>query len=79
MPTLKKKGDFVQTWWDSGAMGAEILYGKVVKAGDVTYTVEWVSGLRNRVTQDNPDIKLARNTEAAREEWERLGKVRRGV
>lgn len=45
------RGDYVKTWFDTGAFGATILYGRVVKAGPATYTVRWESGIQNRVCQ----------------------------
>lgn len=50
-PHPMKRGEFVWTWFDTGAMGSNILIGRVVKAGSATYTVEWESGIRNRVMQ----------------------------
>jgi hypothetical protein len=44
-----RRGDFVKTWFDTGAMGAQILFGIVIMAGPTTYTVMWESGLRNRL------------------------------
>jgi hypothetical protein len=51
-----KRGDYVRTWFDTGAMGATVLYGRVVKAGPRTYTVLWESGLRNRIVRENSYI-----------------------
>lgn len=53
-----KVGDYVWTWFDTGAMGASYLYGRVVKAGPKTYTVQWQSDLRNRVQQGDWRVKL---------------------
>jgi hypothetical protein len=61
----KKRGDYVQTWFDTGAMGATILYGRVVSAGPRTYLVRWESGIQNRVTQEYPHVTAAHDTEAA--------------
>lgn len=51
-----KKGDPVATWYDTGAMGATILYWTVIKAGPKTCTIEWESDIRNRVAQDRTDV-----------------------
>lgn len=48
---MMKRGDFVRTWFDTGAMGPTILYGRVIKAGPATYTVRWISGIQNRIQQ----------------------------
>jgi hypothetical protein len=51
---MKKVGDIVQTWFDTGAMGSNILFGRVVQAGPKAFLVVWESGLRNRLKQDHP-------------------------
>jgi len=48
-PLRFTRGDLVRTWFDTGALGAAILYGRVVQAGSLRCTVEWESGLRNRI------------------------------
>jgi hypothetical protein len=55
---VMKIGDYVWTWFDTGAMGAAILYGRVVKAGPKTYTVRWESDLQNRIHQWDRRVKL---------------------
>ncbi|MGO9837875.1 MAG: hypothetical protein ACLP1X_27110 [Polyangiaceae bacterium] len=55
---MKRRGDYVKYWFDTGAMGYTILYGVVEQAGPKTYTVRWESGIRNRVRQDNPSVKV---------------------
>lgn len=50
-----KRGDLVQCWFDTGAMGAMILYGHVMAAGSRTFTVQWESGLKNRRQQAGDD------------------------
>jgi hypothetical protein len=62
-----KRGDLVETWFDTGAFGGVILYGVVVAAGPKRYTVVWESGLRNRLDQDHSYVKPARDVETARE------------
>lgn len=44
--------DYVMTWFDTGAMGVTTMYGRVLKAGARTYTVQWESGIRNRLAQN---------------------------
>lgn len=44
-------GDYVKTWFDTGAMGVTTMYGRVIKSGRATYTVRWESGICNRVVQ----------------------------
>lgn len=60
-----KKGDFVQTWFDTGAMVASIIYGVVTKAGPKTFYVRWESGISNRIRQDSCLVKLAKDQEEA--------------
>ncbi len=48
--------DIVSTWYDTGALGATILYGRVVKAAAKTYVVRWESGLQNRIKQGTTGI-----------------------
>jgi hypothetical protein len=60
-----KRGDLVQTWFDTGAMGATIIYGRVICAGRVNFTVQWESGIRNRVAQSYSHVILARDQECA--------------
>ena len=47
------KGDLVQYWFDTGAFGAKILFGVVIKAGPKAFTVRWESGIQNRIRQDH--------------------------
>lgn len=42
-------GDAVQVWFDTGAFGASILYGRVIASGPVAFSVRWESGIVNRV------------------------------
>lgn len=60
---MKAKGQFVQTWFDTGAMGAAILFGYVIKAGPKTYTVMWESGIRNRIQQTLLGITIIKDKE----------------
>jgi len=55
-----KVGTYMETWFDTGAMGASLLYGRVIASGPKTYRVRWESGLTNRVQQDNDNVKPAR-------------------
>jgi hypothetical protein len=55
---VNQRGLKVWTWFDTGAMGATILDGVVVKAGPRTTTIEWESGIRNRVPHDVGGIWL---------------------
>jgi hypothetical protein len=55
--TLKKVGQFVQYWFDTGARGCTWLLGVVVEAGPKAYRVRWESGLHNRIRQDNTLVK----------------------
>lgn len=44
-------GDVIATWFDTGAFGAQILFGVVIAAGPKAYRVRWESGRTNRVEQ----------------------------
>ena len=46
------KGDVVRIWFDTGALGHTILYGRVIAAGPKAYRVRWESGLTNRITRN---------------------------
>lgn len=46
-----KVGDVIATWFDTGAFGAQILFGVVIAAGPKAYRVRWESGSTNRVEQ----------------------------
>jgi hypothetical protein len=59
------KGDLVQTMFDTGQSGHQVLYGKVVKAGKATVTIVWESGLRNRVVQGWHGVIAAKDQEEA--------------
>ena len=41
------RGDLVQTWFDEGATGPNILYGCVIRSGPKAFKVMWESGLCN--------------------------------
>src|SRR5262245_496241 len=58
-------GDLVQYWFDTGAMGASILYGVVVEAGPKTARIVWESSLSNRIAQDKQDVRHADDYELA--------------
>lgn len=62
-----KRGDLVQTFFDTGAFGAQVLYGEVIAAGPKAYRIRWESGLTNRVPQGYFDVKPAEDVELARE------------
>lgn len=67
-----KVGDIVKMFFDTGAFGAQILFGLVVKAGPKTYTVEWESNHRNRLEQ-------GRTIVASVEDPELLEEARKGL
>lgn len=66
MSPIFKLGDVVETMFDTGARGAQILYGRVVRAGPKKVTIEWESGLRNRIDNGRFGVKIARHPENAR-------------
>jgi hypothetical protein len=51
------RGDLVWIWFDTGAFGARILYGRVIEAGPKAYRVMWESTLTNRFRQDDTSVK----------------------
>ena len=63
--SMMKRGDFVQTLFDTGARGYDTLYGQVTKAGPATYTVMWESGLSNRIQQGYREVQIAKDMQAA--------------
>lgn len=69
---LKKKGDLVQYWYNTGAFGYQIAYAVVIKAGPKTYTVQFRSGNRNRVRQESPELKLITDPELLAEALKEL-------
>ena len=46
-----KVGDVIATWFDTGACGAQILFGVVIAAGPKVYRVRWESSISNRIEQ----------------------------
>jgi hypothetical protein len=46
-----KTGDIVAMFFDTGAFGAQMLFGVVIAAGSKVYRVRWESGLSNRIEQ----------------------------
>jgi hypothetical protein len=56
-----KTGHLVQTWFDTGARGATILYGVVTASGPKTFSVRWESGLSNRVRHGHGTVERARD------------------
>jgi hypothetical protein len=61
-----KRSDLVETWFDTGAMGAAILYGVVIASGPKAARVRWESGLTNRIAQDCHNVKPAQDQGEAR-------------
>ena len=53
-----RRGDFVRTYFDTCAFGAQIVLGRVIKVGSATATVEWESGCRNRIQQGYTAVAL---------------------
>lgn len=43
-------GEKLWTLFDTGAMGVAVMTGVVRKSGPKTATIEWESGIRNRLT-----------------------------
>jgi hypothetical protein len=64
-PLRIRRGQYVRTWFDTGALGASILYGVVVAAGAATYSVRWESGTVNRVRQGQAGIERVTGDERA--------------
>ena len=64
-PLVIRRGQLVQTWFDTGACGATILYGRVVAGGRLEFTVRWESGLTNKVKQGSQLVKLAEDRATA--------------
>ena len=62
-----KRGDIVKMFFDTGAFGAQILFGLVVKAGPKRYTVTWESQLRNRLEQGRAIVTLVEDAELLEE------------
>lgn len=70
-----QRGDFVQTLFDTGAMGVAILHGVVIAAGPMAYRVRWESGLTNRIRQGDWRVKAAENVDPiTREKCEARGR-----
>lgn len=66
-------GDLVETWFDTGAMDYQILYGRIVApTGLKRATVTWQSGIRQRIENGRHGVQLARNQELARDELKRI-------
>lgn len=64
-----KIGDLVEVYFDTGCMGASILYGKITAASEKQCFVVWESGLRNRLrySYGTRGVKLARDQQLASE------------
>lgn len=58
-----KKGDEVQTWFDTGMHGGSWIHGVVIAAGPKAYSVRWKSGTVNRVSQGNSIVKRRESDE----------------
>ena len=70
-------GHYVYTLFDTGARGLQTLYGRIVKAGEKTVTIEWESGIRNRLRLPHREIKFCQSDEdkvAARDAMRRVTK-----
>lgn len=67
---MRQRGDLVQYWFDTGAMGAAILYGMVIAAGPSAYRVRWESNNTNRIRQGDTTVKLAEDQDGARKAME---------
>ena len=62
LTTRIEKGQVVSLWFDTGAFGARLLYGMVIASGPKSFTVEWQSGIVNRISQDDPHgVEAARD------------------
>ncbi len=72
-----KRGDVVKTLFDTGAFGAQIVFGLVVKAGPKAYVVIWESRLRNRLEQGRQIVTLVQDADLLEEA--RKGLRRAGV
>lgn len=77
-----QKGFLVETWFDTGAGkmgGPRLIYGRVVSAGAKTATIEWESGIRNRVPNENGScgVEVARNQSLAKAVVEKAESRRR--
>lgn len=51
-PIRLRRGNFVMTYFDTGALGPAPLFGVVIAAGPLAFTVRWESGLVNRIRQE---------------------------
>ena len=58
-------GDLVQIWFDTGALGWTICYGRVIASGPKTYRVRWESGRTNRIRQDDTNVARVHDVETA--------------
>lgn len=56
-PIRLRRGDVVRTWFDTGALGATLLYGRVIAAGPRQFAVRWESGIVNRCQQGRRDVE----------------------
>lgn len=55
-----KVGDIVQTQFDTGAFGLQTLWGLVELSGPKTFTVQWESGIRNRLYHADKRVSAVR-------------------
>jgi hypothetical protein len=67
------KGQYVRAYFDTGAMGAEIIYGVVVAAGPRAFTVRWEGGNTNRCRQGEDTVTRVTERELKWFKPERLG------
>jgi hypothetical protein len=72
-------GDIVKYWFDTGAFGLTTIYGIVERAGPKQFTVRWESGIRNRLNQGHPEVKLVTNSEELSEFGDKLKEHRNGL
>jgi len=55
-PLRLRRGQFVLTYFDTGALGPQPLYGLVIAAGPKAFRVRWESGLTNRIRQGHGGV-----------------------
>ena len=80
-PLRFKRGDLVQTWFDTGAGkmgGPVIIYGEVLEAGPKMARIRWESDNTNRVAQDSQVVEPARDAQVAREVLDKAKRMRSG-
>ncbi len=77
-----RNGDYVQTWFDTGAFGMNLLYGQVVGGGPILLTICWESGITQRIkraqqsgTGFSSGVVPAKDAEAAQAAMQRRTKM----